>query len=420
MIMKKLLFFAAFLLAASVTYAGGYRVSAQGQRALAMGHTGVAVVNSAELAFFNPAGLVYLENKLNISAGVTGVMSNVKWQNVESGQFAETDNPIGTPFYFYASYKVTDFLTVGLSAYSPYGSTVEYPTDWAGSHLVNSIDLQAIYIQPLVSLRLSEYFSIGGGPIYVTGGVNFNRNVNRTLTDEQGDRSNVEIDASNVTNWGWSASWMFTPTENFRIGFNYRSEVILEAENGDATFSNVPNSPLSPVQNGTVNFDASLPMPAEMTVGLSYSFLDKWLFAFDYNRAYWSVYNDLMIDFAPEGVPDSSNPRNYKNASTYRFGLQYEALDQLTLRAGYYLDESPVQSGYFAPETPRNDSHGFTGGFSYQLSKRFALDASITYLRFNEVDASYDFYTENGQSVPFEGTYKSNAFLAGLGVTFNL
>ncbi|MGO1585604.1 MAG: OmpP1/FadL family transporter, partial [Mesonia sp.] len=386
--MKKLLFFAVFLLAASVTYAGGYRISAQGQRALAMGHTGVAVVNSAELAFFNPAGLVYLENDLNISAGVTGVMSNVKWQNSNTGQFSETDNPIGTPFYFYASYRVTDFLSVGLSAYSPFGSVVEYPTDWAGSHLVNIIDLQAIYIQPLISIKISDYFSIGGGPIFATGGVNFNRNVNRTLTDEQGNRSNVEVDASNITNWGWSASWMFNPTENLRIGFNYRSEIILEAEDGEAVFSNVPDSALSPIQNGTVGFDASLPMPAEMSVGLSYEFCDKWLFAFDYNRAYWEAYKDLNIDFAPDDVPDSSNPRNYKNASTYRFGLQYEALDQLTLRAGYYLDESPVREGYFAPETPRNDSQGFTGGLSYQISKRFALDVSVAYLRFKEVDAS--------------------------------
>ncbi|MDT0293489.1 OmpP1/FadL family transporter [Mesonia ostreae] len=418
--MKKLLLFAVFLLAASVTYAGGYRVSAQGQRALAMGHTGVAVVNSAELAFFNPAGLVYLENDLNISAGVTGVMSNVKWQNNNTGQFSETDNPIGTPFYFYASYRVTDFLSVGLSAYSPYGSVVEYPTDWAGSHLVNKIDLQAIYIQPLISIKISEYFSIGGGPIYATGGVNFNKNVNRTLTDEQGNRSNVEVDASNVTNWGWSASWMFNPTENLRIGFNYRSEIILEAEDGEAVFSNVPNSPLSPIKNGEVGFDASLPMPAELSVGLSYEFCDKWLFAFDYNRAYWEVYTNLNIDFAPDDVPDSSNPRNYKNASTYRFGLQYEALDELTLRAGYYFDESPVREGYFAPETPRNDSHGFTGGLSYQISKRFAVDLAVTYLRFKEVGASYDYYMEDGTSVPFGGTYKSNALLGGLGVTFNL
>lgn len=418
--MKKLSLVMVFLVFAAASYAGGYRVSTQGQRALAMGHSGVAVVNSVELAFFNPAGLVYLENKINISAGVTGVISNVKYQNEMTGAFAETDSSIGTPFYLYASYSVTDYLAVGLSVYTPYGSSVEWPTDWGGSHLINDIDLQAIYIQPLVSLKLSKYFSIGGGPIFVTGSVNFNRNINRTLTDEQGNRANVEVDASGVTNWGWSASAMFSPTENFRIGFNYRSEIILEAEDGDATFRNVPNSPLAPVSNGTVAFDAELPMPAELTVGLSYELNDKWLFAFDYNRTFWSAYESLDIDFIPEDIPDSVNPRNYQNSSIYRFGAQYKALDNLTLRLGYYYDESPVQSGYFAPETPRNDSEGYTGGFSFDITPKIAIDASFVYLRFDEVKESYDHYQENGQEVSFGGTYKSNAFLPGLGVTFKL
>ena len=417
--MKKLSLVAILLLFAVTSYAGGYRVSTQGQRALAMGHSGVAVVNSAELAFFNPAGLVYLENKINISAGMTGVISNVKWQNEMTGGFAETESSLRTPFYLYASYSVSEKLALGLSVYTPYGSSVEWPTDWAGSHLINNIDLQAIYIQPLISYKITDNLSVGGGPIFVTGSVNFNRNINRTLTDEQGNRSNVEVDASGVTSFGWSASAMYSPMENLRIGVNYRSEIILEAKDGDATFSNVPNSPLAPVSNGTVSFDAELPMPAELTIGASYEF-DKWLFAFDYNRTFWGVYESLDIDFAPENIPDSFNPRNYKDSSTYRFGVQYAALDKLDLRLGYYFDESPVQSGYFAPETPRNDSHGFTGGFSYQVSSKVAIGASFAYLRFEEVDESYDHYQENGQEVSFGGTYKSNAFLPGLGVTVKL
>ena len=417
--MKKLSLVMVFLLFALATYAGGYRVSTQGQRALAMGHAGVAVVNSAELAFFNPAGLVFLENKLNISAGMTGVVSNVKYQNELTGAFAKTDSSIGTPFYLYASYSISEKLALGLSIYTPYGSSVEWPTDWSGSHLVNDIDLQAIYIQPLISYKITDNLSVGGGPIFVTGSVNFNRNINRTLTNEEGERSNVEIDASGVTNFGWSISAMFSPIDSLRIGAHYRSEIILKAEDGDATFSNVPNSPLAPVSNGTVAFNAELPMPAELIVGASYEF-DKWLFAFDYNRTFWSVYESLDIDFIPDDIPDSINPRNYKDSSTYRFGVQYKALDNLALRLGYYYDQSPVQSGYFAPETPRNDSQGYTGGFSFDITPKIAIDASFVYLRFKEVNESYDHYQENGQEVSFRGTYKSNAFLPGLGVTLKL
>ena len=416
--MRKLLCLMVFALTGAVTYAGGYRVSVQGQRALAMGHTGVAVVNSAELGFFNPAGLVYLENQLTISAGASAIFSDVAWQNEQTGDLFRTDNPVGTPFYFNAAYKIKDWLSVGLSVYTPYGSTVKWEEDWPGSHLVNDIELQAIYVQPLVSVKVAEWMSIGGGPIYVTGAVNFNRNLNRTLTDIDGNRTNVTIDATGVNEWGWSAGAMFTPTEKLRIGMNYRSEIIMNAEGGEADFQNVPNSPLAPFNDTT--FDASLPLPAELTVGFSYELNDKWLLAFDYNRTYWGVYESLDIVFADPNIPDSKNPRNYEDASTWRFGAQYTATDKLVLRAGYYLDESPVQPGYFAPETPRNDSMGFTAGLSLDVTSHLAIDASFAYIRFDEVDASYDHYLENGQQVSFGGTYKSVAFIPGLGVTYKL
>ncbi len=416
--MKRLFLLGLFVMATAITYAGGYRVSLQGQRGLAMGHTGVAMVNNAELAFFNPAGLVFLENKINAAVGVSAVFSDVVWQNEEFGQMARTDSPVGTPFYAYFSYKLSEKFSVGLAAYTPYGSSVAWEKDWAGSHLVNDIELAAIYIQALGSYKITDNLSVGGGPIYVNGSVNFNRNLNRSLTDLEGNRSNVTIDASGVSAWGWSAGAMWSPIDSLRIGVNYRSEIIMKAEDGDADFENVPNSPLTPFQDTT--FDAELPLPAELTVGVSYQLNDQWLFAFDYNRTFWDVYESLDVDFGNPNIPDSENPRNYKDASIYRFGLQYTANETFTLRAGYYFDESPVQSGYFAPETPRNDSSNFTGGLSINVTDKVAIDASFLYSRFEEIEESYDYYEENGQNVPFEGTYKSSAFIPGLGVTIKI
>ncbi len=426
--MKKVLSVFVLMLVCAVTYAGGYRVSLQGQRALAMGHTGVAVVNNAELAFFNPAGLVHLENKINLAAGGFGIFSDVVYQNEQFGQSAETDSPVGTPVYLYGSYKLNESFALGLAVYTPYGSRVEYPIDWAGSHLVNEIELQAIYIQPLFSWEVvKDRFSIGGGPIAAIGSVNFNRNLTRSLADLDGNRSNVTIDASGIVEFGWSVGAMLNldNEDKWKLGFNYRSliDVEVEAGDGDAVFSNLPNSPLSPISNGTFDFQASLPLPAEWTVGISYRPNDKWLFAFDYNYAEWSAYDALDLNFLNSDgsvALESLNPRNYKDASIFRFGAQYSPIKKLDLRAGYYFDESPVQDGFFAPETPRNDSHGFTGGFTINATEKLAIDASFLYLYFEEVDASYDPYIESGVQAPFSGTYKSNAVSIGLGVSYKL
>lgn len=412
--MKKIISLLAVGLAISSVYAGGYRVALQGQKALAMGHTGVAVVNSAELAFFNPSGLVFLENKLNISAGVSAVSSNIKYQNIDTGETAETDSPLGTPFYLYASYAFNDWLSAAIAVYTPYGSSVEYPDDWAGSDLVETISLRSIYINPVLSVKLTPEFSIGGGPIYATGSVSVERNIGNAVNPETGERAGIEIEKdSGIDNWGWVASAMFKPSDKVYIGASYRSKIDLTAEDGDVTYSSI--SIVS--DNVDQTFTATLPLPAELTFGASAQVTEKLLIAAEFNRQYWSVYESLDFDFA--FGPDSSNPRDYKNSNTYRIGGQYDLNDKLILRGGYYFDETPVRSGLYSPETPRSDAHGFTTGFTYNINDKLAIDASFLYLYFPEVDESYD-ASPTDTTDTFSGSYNVNAIIGGLGVTYKL
>ncbi|MCU0349951.1 MAG: outer membrane protein transport protein [Flavobacterium sp.] len=412
--MRKLLSLTLMALAGTTAFAGGYRVSIQGQKQLGMGHTGVAVVNnSAEVSFFNPAGMAYLEKKFNVSVGGSALFSKTRFQENTFNTTAASDN-MGTPFNVYATYKVNDWLTAGMAIYSPYGSTVEWDQNWQGAYLVNNIELQAIFFQPTISVRVGEHFSVGGGPILARGGVNFNRNLfasNGTFVGENGDPTDLTLDAKGITAWGYNVGIMFNPSEKVRLGMNYRSEIIMEARDGKATFNDVPAFAQSTFTPTT--FNADLPLPAEFTAGISYKPSNNWLFAFDYNYAKWSAYQSLDVQFA-NGLPESVNPRNYKNSSTYRFGAQYMASEKFTLRAGYYFDESPVQDGYFAPETPRNDSNGFTGGLTYQINSKLGIDMSLLYLHFDEIDNSYDF---NANGI-FRGTYKSSVLSAGIGLTY--
>ena len=431
--MKKLLSLTMMAFAATTAFAGGYRVSLQGQKQLAMGHTGVGVVQSAEVLFFNPAGAAFLKDRFNFSAGGNGLFAKTKFQNETFNQTASTSN-MGTPFEVYASYRATDWLTVGIAVYTPYGSAVEWDKDWQGSNLVNNIDLEAIYFQPTVSIKINDQLSIGGGPIYVNGGVELNRNIDKSTTDGTPamNRTDLTIKATGVNAWGWTAGFMLNPTDKIRIGVNYRSEITMEARDGNATFNDVPgylaNNPLYPpdpnaIELGNTKFSADLPLPAELTAGFSVQLTDKWLVALDYNRAFWNVYKTLVVDFTKtptSNVPQSVNPRNYKDASTYRMGVQFKPNEKFAFRAGYYFDESPVQKGYFAPETPRNDSMGFTGGLTYQVTPKLGIDASFLYLHFDQVNASYDHYAQpNGSEVSFGGTYKNVVFSPGIGLTYS-
>ncbi len=415
--MKKIILSLASLLLVSSAFAGGYRISLQGQRQLAMGHTGVAVIGqNAESIFFNPANGVFLKDKWSFSGGVNYLTSTTRFQNTLYNWQAETTN-VGTPFYVYGNYKFSDKLAFGIAVYSPYGSSVKWEDDWVGSHLVNNIKLQAIYVQPTLSYKITDDISVGAGLIYVNGGVTFNRNLSRNMTNEAGERSDITIEAQGVTAFGYNVGFTAKLDSFVTFGANYRSHIDMKAAGGTATFGNLPSFMQGTFTDG--KFSATLPLPAELTLGFSYKITDQWLAAVDVNHTFWNKYKSLDIDFENPALPDSQNPRNYKNTNTYRVGIQYKPSDKFSVRAGGYFDESPVQNGYFAPETPRNNSIAGTLGFTYQVTPKLGIDVGANFVHFKEVDNSYDYYQEDGNPVSFGGTYRSAATSIGVGVSYN-
>jgi len=401
---------------ASSVHAGGYRVSTQGQKALAMGHTGVAMSDSSEVVFFNPGAMTQLDADTDISGGLTLLKASAIYQNDQILATAETEDSLGTPIYGYLTKRISDEFSWGLGIYTPYGNKVVWPTDWEGSHLVNYIELQAVYIQPTIGYQINESTSVGFGPNLVIGAVEFNRNLSTSLSSPEG-RSNVTIEASNVTAWGFNMGLLHKVSEQLSLGASYRSEVTLEARDGDATFRNIPG----PLQPGFPDggFSADLVLPAELTLGVAYKLNPRVTLAFDINRTFWSAYDALIVEFEAPGAGTSVNPRNYQDSNIYRFGVQYQASASWTLRGGIYFDQTPIQDGYFTPETPRNDSIGYTAGASFRYSEKLEFDFSILLLTFDEFTNSYDYYEEFGTVIPFEGTYDSAVTSFGFGLNYH-
>ena len=396
-------------------FAGGYRVALQGQKALGMGHTGVAMSDSSEVVFFNPAAMAFLENDFDVSAGVTLIDSVIKYQNQTANVYAETDNPMGTPIGLYIAQRHDEKLSYGLGIYTPYGNVVEWEKDWAGSHLVNNIELKAIYIQPTISYKLSDDYSFGFGPTIVSGEVEFNRNLSTSLVDANGDRSNVTLKATGVTGIGYNIGFLIKPADNISVGISYRSKVELNANNESADFENIPTSLQTTYFDTT--FNADLILPAELTVGVAYDLSDDLVLALDINRTYWSAYENLDVQF--NSVAGTSyNPRNYNDANILRLGAQYQVDDDLTLRAGMYFDNSPIGEGYYTPETARADSTGYTAGATYKISKQMELDFSFLQLVFDEFNGSYDYYDQSGTLISFGGDYTASVTTIGFGLNY--
>ncbi len=391
-------------------FAGGYRVALQGARMLGMAHAGTAVFNGPETVFFNPSGMVFTQGEYQFGFGANFVISHVKYQNAQTLETAQTQNPVGTPFYIYATYKATEHLYLGLGVYTPFGSTVKWDTDWAGSHLVNNISLKAIYFQLSAAYKINDYFSVAASFISATGSVNFNKNVNRFMVDEEGNRTDVELEAKNIPATGYTLAATIRPSDKFSFGISYRSKVIFKARYGKAVFNDRPQ--YFPEADA---FTAELPMPAELDFGMAWKPVKEFTLAFDLNRTYWSVYKSLDIHFNRLGI--SKLPKKWEDTWTWRVGAEFQLTGNIFLRAGYYKDYSPIPQTYFSPETPSLDSDNYTFGLGYQKGK-IGFDLAFLYVNGHERSDSYDYFKEGLTTVKFGGDYVSNAFVPAFGITY--
>ena len=417
--MKKVLFSTA-LLAGIFTYAGGFRVSLQGVKQLAMAHTS-AHAEDASVAFFNPAGISFIPSKLSIAAGGFGAKSTVTYQNTNTLEEYETISPTGTPIYAAIAYKVNNTISLGFSFATPFGSTIEYPENWSGREIVQKMELKAFFFQPMVSVKLAPWASVGASYIYAKGKVDWTKAV--TQLD-----GTMNIADDKASGHGMGLGFYFQPNTDWDVSIAYRSPVNMKAENGKATFS-LPNASAQTQQvlytslgldaNGQDNFTATLPLVDEFTVGATYKVTPKWSVSADFNYHGWEKYDKLVLDFENAKVGNQPNdptvlvnPKNFKNAKTFRIGTQYWFTDKVAGRFGWYYDESPYEDKNFIPETPSFDSHVVTAGLGFKVGAGFGVDLAGA-MAFPQAR------TFNNKSISFSGQAKAKAYYFGLGLSYN-
>ena len=384
-------------------FGGGYQVRLQGQKQTGIGLIGTPFAWDASSMFYNPGGLALYEGKFSFSAGVSPIFANQVFQMSGTNYQARTDNPVSTPFYFYGAGKIMDYLAVGIAVYTPYGSTAQWEDKWAGRYLVQDISLQAIFIQPTVAFQYKDKFGIGAGFVYAMG----NFELNKYLPYNENSTVNLQGKGNSI---GFNAGVFVRPVEDLTIGLSFRSKIVMEVDDGDATFV-VPGS-LSTTIPEENTFSAELPLPANLEFGLAYRFSEKFLLAAEINWVQWSAYDSLNFTFENNGeMLNSQNPRKYENRVIPRLGAEYRLNDKFAFRAGIYYDQTPTNEDYFSPETISLNTIAFTLGMSLNPIKGLSIDLSYLQLNGMEADKTY-------LPAEFSGKYKSVACIPGIGLTY--
>jgi long-chain fatty acid transport protein len=139
--MKKLLI-GICILSPALLFAQGFQVNLQGQKQQAMGGAGVATNLDAASVFFNPGSVSHLEGN-SVSAGVSFTSASTAFRDANSQQEYHTVSPISTPFTGYGVWgpKESKFK-FGMGVYTPFGSTITYPSGWTGRYAITELKLQ--------------------------------------------------------------------------------------------------------------------------------------------------------------------------------------------------------------------------------------------------------------------------------------
>jgi long-chain fatty acid transport protein len=402
--MKNKLFLILVLCLCSVSMiGGGYQVRLQGHKQTGIGLIGTPFTFDASSIFYNPGSLAFYEGKFSATAGASFIFSNHIFQKDGTNYQARTDNPTGTPFFGYFSYKFKEKLAVGVGVYTPFGSSAKWNDDWAGRYLIQNIKLSAIFIQPTIAYNFKNKFGIGAGFVVALGDVE----INKALAYSGDSKANLK---GSATSYGFNAGVFYKPIEKLNIGVDYRSAITMNLEGGDATFT-VPSALSSsvPAEN---KFDASLPLPANLDFGLSYQFNDKFTLAAEVNWIMWNTYESLDFTFEQSGdLLNNQNPREYKDTWIPRIGAQYKLNDLFTFRAGAYYDSSPANEKYFTPETVTLNTIAYTLGATITPVKGLEIDLSYLELHGLQDEKTYE-------PANFAGTYKTMTFIPGIGLSY--
>jgi long-chain fatty acid transport protein len=404
--MKKLLFIFVFL-PAVFTYSQGFQVNFQGQKQQGMGSAGAALPQDGASLFFNPGSAVFVkENSINVS--MTPVFGNTLFEEVNTYESARTNSPIGTPFSAYALYKLKKDgkLSLGLAAYTPFGSTIQWEDAWEGRFAVTRLELKSIFIQPTVSYRITDYLGIGAGFVYCNGKVNLQKDI--PVMDAEGTYGHAEL-AGKAQGFGFNAGIYLVPAENWSVGLTYKSQVNMAVTDGAATFT-VPTSLEPNFPSG--KFSSSLPLPQVLTLGFAWKPNEKLALALDINRVGWSAYDTLAFDYEQNtsSLSDTKSARNYKNTYAFRLGAQYKVIKNLTTRIGLAYGLTPVPDGFVTPETPDANRINVTGGLGYLLGNHFELDASLLFTKLSRTDTNLE--------TNLSGTFTTIVIAPGLAIIY--
>jgi long-chain fatty acid transport protein len=414
------------LLAASTSFAAGFRLPEAGQKAMGMGMAFTAQADDPSAIYFNPAGLTQLKGQ-NVKLGVTYVReegADFTGSTPLTGGATTSETQKSLNFYipnaYYTKTSSDGYLAFGVGVFAPFGLGQEYQNKNTSifRNQITKIDLQTIVVNPTIAFKINDVLSVGVGIDWMWG----NAKLEKTPVGPGalGNLYNTELKGDGDT-WGYNFGVLLKLTENFKVGANYRSPFTLKIKDAEVNVSNTnpyyATGNLGATPKNTRG-SATIDMPATFALGASYT-MGKVTVNADADWTLWHSFSSLPITIQ-NPVPtlySTNSAKQWEDVVAFRLGAEYRVTDPLSLRVGFVYDPTPVPDATLGPELPDANRIDYTVGVGYKVGA-WTIDLAGMYIDKFDRKVS-NIRLEGANPVGENGTWSGNAWLAGLDVAYN-
>lgn len=400
------------IVTSSMLMAGGYKIPETSLNALALSAANIAHNKSADAAYYNPANMIFMEDKNNMELDLTYIgLDPINYKGTVSGAGqnldAHRENFI-VPTIHYVSEKMGN-ARVGLSIVTPGGLSKRWSEEPAKTK-AEEFTLEIVEVNPTFAISLSEKVSMAFGfrIVHTSGVVKSDGNIGGPLTasrDMTGD----------AINYGYNLALAYKPSSNLELAATYRSNVNLNIK-GDAKLATTAGG------GSTYDGDArvSVPLPATFSVAAAYTLPSKTTLELVYERTMWSAYKSLDFDYdgtesaTLASIFGGAIDKSWKDVNAFRLGITQE-LDNMMLMAGMVYDESPVPSKTLGFELPDSNSFSVSLGGRYQINDKLEVGLSALY----SMRESRDIKTSDNNNNNLVGEFtNANVLMVSTGVSY--
>ena len=352
--------------------AGGFAIREQSAYGLGSAFAGIAAGGSQSSMFWNPATMtqvpgiqaeVVLTGIMPYSANTPGALSGANPFAALGGTGDTAPDALVPGSYFSMQFRPDMWL--GLSVNSPFGLSVNFPINWAGSaYAAGSTYLKTYNATPSFAYRINDMISVGVGVQiqYAKADLSHCGGVPCII----GGPGLAEL-SGHDWGYGFTAGVTVTPTPTTTVGIGYRSRIDQKI---DGSIS-IPG--LSTTASTTIN------LPDTVSIGLRQQLTSQLIGLATVEWANWSRIGTSVVT-AGNPALSTSIPFQYKDGWFFSVGAEYMMTQALKLRAGVGYEKSPITDDVRIPLLPDNDRLWLALGGSYQMTPKLSFDVAYSHL----------------------------------------